>query len=463
MPTVPVVPESPLVGGDVVVPVLDGGRRRYVDLDAAATTSASARVAAAVQEFLPWYSSVHRGAGAKSQVASARYEQARAALLAFVGADPATHVVLFPRNTTEALNTLAFRLDLRPDDVVLTTAVEHHANLLPWRRHARLRVVDVDARGTFTVEDVVAGLDRRPTPRVLAVTGASNVTGWVPDLAAIAAAARARGVFVAVDAAQLAPHRPIDLGALGVDALALSGHKAYAPFGTGALVVPRRLLAHGEPMLVGGGAVKAVSFDDVVWADAPDRDEAGSPNVLGAVALAAAADELRAGGWTGLLAHERALVAALDAELASVPGLQRLGPGSGDRLPVAAFTLAGVPHALLAARLSAEFAIGVRNGCFCAHPYMARLLALTEQEVTRFHRDARGADRHLLPGAVRASANRATRLEDVAALGAALREIAATPERAGGYAPDGHGGYAPDGHGGYAPRHGSPVAAAPGW
>jgi len=448
------VPESPLVGADVAVPVLGGGLRRYVDLDAAATSSASARVAAAVEDFLPWYSSVHRGAGAKSQYASARYEQARAAVLAFVGADPATHVALFPRNTTEALNTLAFRLDLRPDDVVATTAVEHHANLLPWRRHARLRVVDVDARGTFTVDDVVAALDERPTPRVLAVTGASNVTGWVPDLAAIAAAARARGVFVAVDAAQLAPHRPIDVDALGVDALALSGHKMYAPFGAGALVAPRWLVDRGEPLLVGGGAVKAVSFDDVVWADAPDRDEAGSPNVLGAVALAVAADELRAGGWTALLAHERGLVAALDAELATVPGLHRYGPATGDRLPVAAFTLAGVPHGLLAARLSAEFAIGVRNGCFCAHPYVARLLALTDEQVARFHRDARGAERHLLPGAVRASANRATTPGDVAALGAALREIAATP--------DGAGRYLPDGHGGYAPREGAPVAAAPG-
>ncbi|TFV54876.1 aminotransferase class V-fold PLP-dependent enzyme [Geodermatophilus sp. DF01-2] len=445
--------ESPLIGEDVHVPVLGGGQRRYVDLDTAATSSASVRVALAVQEFLPWYSSVHRGAGAKSQYASARYEEARASLLAFVGADPATHVVLFPRNTTEALNTLAFRLDLQPDDVVVTTAVEHHANLLPWRRHARLRVVDVDARGTFTPDDVVAALDQRPTPRVLALTGASNVTGWLPDLVAIAAAARARGVVVVVDAAQLAPHRPIDMTAVGVDALALSGHKMYAPFGAGALVAPRRLFDRGEPMLVGGGAVKAVSFDDVVWADAPDRDEAGSPNVLGAVALAAAADELRAGGWTRLLAHERALVGALDAELAGVPGLHRHGPDSGDRLPVAAFTLDGVPHALLAARLSAEFGIGVRNGCFCAHPYMSRLLSLTDEQVAQFHRDVRTTDRHLLPGAVRASANRATTLADVAALGEALHAIAGTPELVGRYRIDEHGQYVP--------RDGSPTPAAP--
>jgi selenocysteine lyase/cysteine desulfurase len=430
-----------LVGEDVQVMTLDGRSSRYVDLDAAATTSASVRVVQVVQDLLPWYSSVHRGAGAKSRHTSSRYEEARESVLRFVGADPRLHQAVFTRNTTEALNTLAFRLDLQADDVVVTTAVEHHANLLPWRRHARLRVVDVDAQGTFTPEQVVAALDTRPTPRVLAVSGASNVTGWLPDLAVITRAARERGVFVVIDGAQLAPHRPVDMTALGVDALAYSGHKMYAPFGTGVLVAPRDVLGRGEPMLVGGGAVRAVSFDDVVWADAPDRDEAGSPNVLGAVAVAAAADELRA-DWPGLLAHERALTEALDAELATIPGLRRYGPGSGDRLPVAAFNLDGVPHGLLAARLSAEFGIGVRSGCFCAHPYMARLLDLTEQQVDRFHQDAR-TGRRQSPGAVRASANRANSIRDVVALGDALRAVAATPEVGLLYRVDEHGDLVP--------------------
>ncbi len=427
-----------LVGDEIQVPVASGELRRYVDLDAAATSSASCRVARAVQDFLPWYSSVHRGAGVKSRYSSARYEAARDSVLRLVGVDAGTHSALLLRNSTEGLNTLAFRLGLRPDDVVLTTAVEHHANLLPWRRHARLRVVDVDATGTFTPEDVVEALDRRPTPRVLAITGASNVTGWLPDLAPIAAAARDRGVLVVVDAAQLAPHRPIDMTALGVDALVFSGHKMYAPFGAGALVAPRRLLACGEPMLVGGGAVKAVSFDDVVWADGPDREEAGSPNVLGAVALAETADELGE-GWPDLLCHEQQLTRVLDAELAAVPGLRRYGPASGDRLPVAAFNLEGVPHALLAARLSAEHGIGVRSGCFCAHPYLTRLLGLDDDQVRRFHRDVLATPGYRLPGAVRASANRGTSVADVAALGEAQRAIAATPEEAAHYEVDDHG------------------------
>jgi selenocysteine lyase/cysteine desulfurase len=411
-----------LVGTDVHVSV-GGEPRRYVDLDAAATTSASEAVVRAVEDFLPWYSSVHRGSGAKSQVSSARYEQARETLGRFVGADPATHVALFPRNTTEGLNLIAFRLGLTRDDVVVTTAVEHHANLLPWRRHAQLRVVDVDRSGTFDVAAVVAALDERPAPRVLAVSGGSNVTGWLPDLAALAAAARDRGVLVVVDGAQLVPHRQVDMAALGIDVLAWSGHKMFAPFGAGCLVVERRLLADGEPFLVGGGSVKAVSYEDVVWADTPDRDDAGSPNVVGVVALAAAAEELRCDGGRNRL-HEERLVRALDDELATVPGLRRLGPASGDRLPVAAFVLDGMPHGEVAARLAREYGIGVRSGCFCAHPYLSRLLALTRSEVERFHEDARANRQDRLPGAVRVSCSSATSLADVTLLGEALRGIA---------------------------------------
>jgi selenocysteine lyase/cysteine desulfurase len=432
-----------LVGDDVRVPVLGGAERRYVDLDTAATSSASSAVVRAVENFLPWYSSVHRGSGAKSQYSSARYEEARETLVRFAGADPTTHQALFPRNTTEAMNQLAFRLGLTREDVVVTTAVEHHANILPWKRYAQLRVVDVDARGTFEVEDVVAALDAKPTPKVLAITGASNVTGWIPDLKAIASAARERGVLVVVDAAQMAPHRPLEMTATGIDVVALSGHKMYAPFGAGALIAPKHLFADGEPFLVGGGAVQAVSFEDVVWENGPDRDDAGSPNVIGVVALAAAADELRSDGWPTLLRHEETLVRALDAELATVPGLRRLGPAAGVRTPVAAFVLDGQPHGLVSARLANEHAIGTRSGCFCAHPYMGRLLGLTDADVQQFHDDVRAGLRHRLPGAVRASAGRATTGADIAVLGEALREIAATPERAVEYTIDGHGDYTP--------------------
>ena len=427
-----------------MVPDDGSGLLRHVNLDCAASTPASVAVAAAVNEFLPWYSSVHRGSGAKSRYSSERYEQARDSLLRFVGGDPATHTVMFPRNTTEALNIAAFRLGVSRDDVVVTTVAEHHSNMLPWRRHAQLRYVDVDTDGTFTVEDVVRQLDRSPRPAVLAVTGASNVTGWLPPLEEIAAAARARGILVVVDAAQLAPHRPIAMAQLGIDVLALSGHKMYAPFGAGCLVGPREIFSDGEPLLVGGGSVAAVGLDDVVWAPPPDRDEAGSPNVVGVVALDAAVQELSRRGWANMLRHERVLVEELDRQLLDVPGLVRLGPDGGrDRLPVAAFTIDDMPHALVASRLSHEFGIAVRSGCFCAHPYLVRLLQLDEAETERFRSRVRRGEHSLLPGAVRASAGLGTGVQDVRALGAALRAITATPEAGARYAVSASGEFIP--------------------
>ena len=421
----------PVVGDRTLVPVHGGEMRPFVNLDCAASTPPSVRVAAAVDEFLPWYSSVHRGAGAKSQHSSERYEQARDTMLRFVGGDPATHCVVFPRNTTEALNVTAFRLGLTRDDVVLTTVAEHHSNMLPWRRHAQVRYVDVADDGTFTVEHVIAALDEKPTPRVLTITGASNVTGWVPPVAGIAAAARARGVLVVVDAAQLAPHRPINMTELGIDVLALSGHKMHAPYGAGALIGPRAMFQDGEPMLVGGGAVAAVGLDEVIWAASPDRDEAGSPNVIGVVALDAAVRELTQRGWAGTLRHERQLLDELDRQLAGVPGLVRYGPTHGpDRLPVAAFNLEGMPHALVASRLSHEFGIGVRSGCFCAHPYLMRLLRLDEERTEQYRDRVRHGQHQLLPGAVRASAGPGTPVQHAVELGRALRHIADTPDHA---------------------------------
>ncbi|RJK94877.1 aminotransferase class V-fold PLP-dependent enzyme [Vallicoccus soli] len=433
----------PLVGDGVLVPVAGGPPRPYVDLDAAASTSPSVRVAAAVADFLPWCSSVHRGAGLKSRVSSERFEQARDTVLRFVGADPVEHQAVFVRGTTEALNVAAARLGLTRDDVVLTTVAEHHSNLLPWRRHAAVRYVDVDVDGTFTVDDVVAGLDASPRPKVLALTGASNVTGWVPPLAEIAAAARARGVLVVVDGAQLAPHRPVRMAELGIDVLALSGHKMHAPYGAGALVAPRRLLAQGEPLLVGGGAVSAVGLHDVQWGPAPDRDEAGSPNVVGVVALDAAVQELGMRGWAATLRHERRLAAELDRQLATVPGLVRYGPRDADALALATFNLEGVPHGLVAARLSYEHGIGVRSGCFCAHPLVTRLLGLDAERTALFREQVRRGDHHDLPGAVRASTGHGSDVGDVVRLGEALRAIAASPGRAADYEVTGSGEHVP--------------------
>jgi selenocysteine lyase/cysteine desulfurase len=434
-----------LVGEDLAVPCVDGRERPYVSLDAAASTAALPAVAERVNAFLPWYSSVHRGAGWKSQLSTDEYELARAAALGFAGRDGRDDVAIICRNTTEAINHLAYRLRLRPDDVVVTTVVEHHANLLPWARAARRRYVECGPAGTFAPAEVEAALDGGPPPRLLAITGASNVTGWVPPLEPVIAAAHDRGIPVLVDAAQLAPHRPIPADA---DFVAWSGHKMYAPFGAGVLVGPRQAFTEGDPFLAGGGAVDLVDLDEVVWTDPPEREEAGSPNVLGAVALHAAMDELTATGWDAVRAHDDDLAVRLRSGLAGVDGVRLLGDVPADSLPVAAFVVEGVSHALVAARLSAEHAIGVRHGCFCAHPYLLRLLGLSGAEVDAYRAAVLRGDRRAVPGAVRASAGLSTTAEDIARLVDAVARIAAGEPPPVPYDQDEHtGDYWPRGDG----------------
>jgi selenocysteine lyase/cysteine desulfurase len=409
------------------VACVDGRLRRYVNLDNAASTPVMADVWAAVEAFVPWYSSVHRGTGAKSRVSTAAFENARTAVADLVGARPDDQVV-FVRNTTEAINVMAAAL---PDGTrVLSTPVEHHANMLPWRRHD-VRLLPFARSG----EELLEACERafgQARYDVLAVTGASNVTGEIWPLEELAAIAHRHGAELFVDAAQLAPHRPIDMAATGIDHLAFSGHKLYAPFGAGALVAGAARLEAGAPLLRGGGAVELVTADDVVWAGSPERHEAGSPDVVGVVALAAACRRLRRLGMEAVAAHERVLAEQLENGLRTVPGLRtlRLWPDA-ERVGVATFTLEGFAHPLLASILSAEHAIGVRHGCFCAHPLVTRLLGVTEAEVARLSAELRAGRRPPLPGAVRASIGLGTTPADIDRLTGALQELAVAGPRWG--------------------------------
>ena len=417
-----------LIGAETVVPCIDGRSRRYVNLDYAASTPVMAAVWDAVEAFLPWYSSVHRGSGVKSQVSTAAFEDARETIAEFVGAR-ADDAVVFVRNTTEAINVLAAAL---PDGAgVLSSAVEHHSNLLPWRRHALRLLPDTSSPHELLDACERALHSARPRIELLAVTGASNVTGEVWPVAELAELAHAHGAQLFVDAAQLAPHRPVDMAGWGIDFLALSGHKLYAPFGAGALVGDRRRLSERAPLLHGGGAIELVTPDDVIWADAPQRHEAGSPNVVGAVALAAACRALLDVGMDSVAAREQALATYLWSGLSTVPGLRRLTlwPEDVERVGLATFNLDGYRHPLLAAILSAEHAIGVRHGCFCAHLLITRLLGIPDAEVDRLASELRAGRRPSLPGAVRASLGLGSTPDEIDRLVDALHEIAATGPR----------------------------------
>jgi selenocysteine lyase/cysteine desulfurase len=365
------IPLLPVVGADTGVPLVTGGNVRYVDLDSAASSRALVSVAERVAEALPLYASVHRGAGYLSQVSTALYESARETVARFVGARE-DDVCVVVRHTTDALNLLAGCVPAGA--AVLVLDCEHHADLLPWQQRGPVTVLPTGGTVVETLRALGAEL-ATASYALVAVTGASNVTGEFLPLDAVVTLAHAAGARVLVDGAQLVPHRRFSLADSGADYVAFSGHKAYAPFGSGALVGRRDWLDAAPAYLAGGGAVQEVTVAETRWAAAPHRHEGGSPNVLGAVALAAACDGL-AGLPAGALAeHEGALRERLVTGLTALPGVRvlRIWADSDEPTGVVSFTVAGADPGLVAAYLSAEHGIGVRDGRFCAHPLLARL------------------------------------------------------------------------------------------
>ena len=369
--TVAQEPLLPVTGADTQVPLVPSGRAPYVNLDTAASAPAQEAVSRRVADALPLYASVHRGAGYLSQVSTALYESARDSVGSFVGAR-ASDVCVFTRNTTDSLNLLAACVPA--GDAVLVLDCEHHADLLPWQRRGPVRVLPTRPTVTETLRDLGDAL-ARDRYALVAVTGASNVTGESLPLDAVVALAHAAGARVVVDGAQLVPHRAFSLSRSGADYVAFSGHKLYAPFGTGALVGRRDWLDAGPAYLAGGGAVQEVTVEETSWAAAPHRHEGGSPNVLGAVALAAACASLSGLPAGALVAHERALRERLEAGLGALDGVRilRIWADSAEPTGVVSFTVEGADPGRVAAYLSAEHGVGVRDGRFCAHPLLARL------------------------------------------------------------------------------------------
>lgn len=433
-PHIPTDLRDLIVGGHTLVPTLDGTLRPYINLDSAASTPIARPIKEKVDEFLEWYAAVHRGSGFKSQVSSLAYEQARERVAELVGADLSDRCLIFLRNTTEAINRCAHRIPLSEGDVILTTLMEHHSNLLAWRRRCiHVENVLVDEYGAPLLSDLEARLKANEGHvRLVAISGGSNVTGVIPDTHNIARMAHAAGAMLLVDAAQLAPHRPINMGKLGepdsIDFLAMSAHKMYAPLGTGVLIGPTSAFQDGVPHLVGGGSVLFVSEEAEVWGSPPESEEAGSPNVVGAIAMAAAARFLSEYlGWDWIIKHEQDLTSYALEKLNAIPGLQIYGSREPslpeDRLGVIAFNLENVDHQLTAAVLSHEYAIGTRTGSFCAHPYLMRLFGVQGERVREISEQIRCGDRRSMPGAVRISFGFYNSRDDVDAVVEALWNI----------------------------------------
>ncbi len=352
--------------------------RSLVYLDSAASAPKPRAVIEALSDaYGHHYANVHRGIYELSEDATARFEAARQALARFIGA-PSHREVVFVRNATEAINLVAYswgRTNLAAGDLILSTEMEHHANLVPWQQAAAetgatLEYVAVTDDGRLDLDDLRRRLGR--APKLVAIGHVSNALGTINPVAEVSRMAHEVGALVVLDAAQSVPHMPVDVVELGVDFLALSGHKMLGPSGIGALWARRELLEAMPPFLTGGSMISKVTLEGATWAEVPLKFEAGTPAIAEAAGLHAAIGYLEAIGMANVRAHERFLFERAWSALGAIDGVRLLGPSSPDEhAGVISFVIDGVhPHDV--ATILDRHGVAVRAGHHCAQPVMAR-------------------------------------------------------------------------------------------
>jgi cysteine desulfurase / selenocysteine lyase len=447
----------PLVGQDRRIRTILGTEVEYLDADIAATTRPLELVEEKVLEFLSTYGSVHRGSGVNSRQSTELFVAARQVLIDFVDGDPRKTLLCVTSNTTAAINKLRRKLDLRAEhgDMVLLSEFEHSSNDLPWRGLNPVRIPAGNA-GVLDLDLLDHHLARRQGNgrALVAVTGASNLTGQLTPIGAIAEITHRHGGLVFVDAAQLAGHRAISMRGSGrgdhVDFLAFPGHKMYAPFGAGVLLGEARLLSATPPDEIGGGTVDFVTFDQYdLAAEAFRRENSGTPNAVGIVAMAVAAQALKhEAGFAAIVEREQDLLDAARQSFPQIDGLRVLGEldySASRKCAILSFALRGCPHALLAARLSHEFGIGVRHGHLCQFAYVARLLDLSAREIAAIREEVLAGHREAMYGVVRASFGIHNGIGDIGRITDAMAEIVATPQREQLYTRNATGEWLPKG------------------
>jgi len=376
MPPVASSPISLDVKADFPIFARRFDERLLVYLDSGSTSQKPQVVIDAVAEHLQSHNAnVHRGVYALAQEADAAYDQARARVAAFTGAQPET--TIFTKNVTEAINLVAYawgRANVGPGEAVLITQAEHHANIVPWQvlcreRGATLRYLEVDERGELSLDQLDAELARGDV-RLVAFTHVSNVLGTINPVAEMTARVRSAGAVSLIDGAQAVPHMSVDVEAIGADFYAWTGHKALGPTGIGVLHGGREILERMEPFLTGGDMIASVDFQSATWNELPSKFEAGTPMVAEAVGLGVAVDYLSDLGMDRVRAHEQALTAYMLDRLTEVPGLRVAGPPEAERRGgLASFTVEGIhPHDV--AELAGRGGVCIRAGHHCAQPLM---------------------------------------------------------------------------------------------
>lgn len=370
-----------------------------VFLDSAASSQKPLPVLEAMERvYRECYANVHRGIYAFSEEATLAYENARDRVASFINA-PVREEVIFTRNTTEAINLVAYawgRTNIRPGDRILLTEMEHHSNLVPWQllaqeKGAQLVYLPITDDGLLRMDLLDSLLDERV--RLVAVTMMSNVLGTINPVREIVRKAHEVGAVVLVDAAQSVPHMPVDVQELDCDFLAFSGHKMCGPTGIGVLYGKEALLEAMPPFLGGGDMIRKVEWESATWNRLPWKFEAGTPAFVEGIGLGAAVDYLTGIGMDAIAAHERELTAYAMEHLSALPGLNIIGPPAHQRGGVVAFTFRGIHPHDIAHMLDTE-GIAVRAGHHCAQPLHRRLgLAATVRASFYLYNTAEEADR----------------------------------------------------------------------
>ena len=375
-----------------------------INFDNAATTPVLKKVMRAVLKASENYGSIARGDGQKSQYSSDLYEECRRYVIKYFNAPLNKYTAIFIGNTTEGINKLSNILIENKNDIVITSRMEHHSNDLPWRGKCDLKYVEVDEKGRIIMEELEEMFSiYQDRIKYVTITGASNVTGYITDIRMVAKLAHKYGAKLIVDGAQLVPHRAINICGKEdddyIDFLIFSAHKVYAPFGSGAIIGLRGELEKYPPDTKGGGTVERVLDDEIIWLSTPEKNEAGSPNFFGAVALMQALKEMNKIGFELIESNEKKLLKILIEGMKNFERVILYGDNENieDRLGIMVFNIDRLCYEMVGEYLASIRGIAVRQGGFCAHPYTRRLLGIKNDEIEEYIK------KNGMPGMVRVS------------------------------------------------------------
>lgn len=423
-----------VIGTDKKIKLYNGKTTRVVMLNNAATTPPFEQTLKKVNTFFETYSAFHRGAGPHAQKTYETVHESIEIIRKFLQARKDQSIV-FTNNTSSAINLFIRLLKLKKSDIIITSDIEHTSNNLPWRFNSKATVVYVNSKsdGAFDYLDFERKISlHKNKVKLVAITGASNLTGYVPDVKKISRLTHKYNALLFVDAAQIAPHRQIRMKTDGIDALAFSAHKIYAPFGIGALVLPTHILKQ-NPIDPGGGSIDMLSEEKVIWAPVESRHQTGTWNVTGIVALAESCRILEKVGWKNIYEHEAELVNYATKELSKINGLTLyVSPETyikEKRIGTITFNLKNYHHALLSAILDTEYGIETRAGTICNHHLVRRWLNVSDREQARIEKEISKGKRLSSYGIVRVSIGIHNTKKNIDALARALKNISRNGHR----------------------------------